>query len=78
VNTYDPADTITYVHLAGTAADRAPAPPATPGCHPLPAGYANQSPRTHLREARTARAGRGDVAGLFCPRAVTALPGRAL
>jgi hypothetical protein len=65
VNIYDPADSIVYVHPTGTAVDRAPAPSDTPGCHQLPDGYANQSPRTHLREGRTARAGRGDIAGPF-------------
>ncbi|MGY1643827.1 hypothetical protein ACI782_22190 [Geodermatophilus sp. SYSU D00703] len=56
MNTYDPADSIRYVHLAPE-----PAPRSTPRveesrCDPLPTGYANQSPRTRLRsDARSAR-----------------------
>jgi hypothetical protein len=48
MNTYDPADRIVYVHLSSPVGSRpAPAVTATP-CAPLPAGYANQSPRTRL------------------------------
>jgi hypothetical protein len=59
VNIYDPSDRMVYVHLSGPATDRTP-PAAEPsdGCHRLPAAYANESPRTLLREARTPRAGR--------------------
>jgi hypothetical protein len=59
VNVYDPADRMIYVHLAGPAADRTPAAAEGPAeCHRLPASYANQSPRTLLRSARTPRADR--------------------
>jgi hypothetical protein len=59
VNVYDPADRMIYVHLAGPAADRTPAPADRPAeCHRLPAAYANQSPRTLLRSARMPRADR--------------------
>jgi hypothetical protein len=45
MRTYDPADSICYVHLA-----QHPAPPryAHEECHPLPAGYANASLRARL------------------------------
>lgn len=59
MNTYDPADSIVYVHLAGTAADRTAAvADIADECHRLPPEYANQSPRTLLRDTRTPRAGR--------------------
>jgi hypothetical protein len=49
MNTYDPSDHIRYVHLSAPAAARsAPAAGAT-ACATLPAGYANQSPRTRLQ-----------------------------
>ena len=49
MNTYDPSDHILYVHLSGPA-DARPTP-ADSGirCTTLPAGYANQSPRTRLQ-----------------------------
>jgi hypothetical protein len=48
MNTYDPSDRILYVHMSGPAEARsAPADSATAGAV-LPAGYANQSPRTRL------------------------------
>ena len=43
MNTYDPATFIRYVHLGG-AVDRAPAVVR------LPVGYADESPRTSLRD----------------------------
>jgi hypothetical protein len=45
MRTYDPADSICYVHLA-----QHPAPPryAHEECHPLPTGYANASLRARL------------------------------
>jgi len=54
MRTYDPADRITYVHLA-----QRPTAPAAPShaheeCHRLPAGYANVSLRTRLAEALAA------------------------
>jgi hypothetical protein len=49
MNIYDPADDIVYLHLSSPVGTRpAPAETATP-CAPLPAGYANQSPRTRLQ-----------------------------
>lgn len=41
---YDPAERIVYVHLASSGHD-----PAPPVLDRLPAGYANQSPRTRVR-----------------------------
>jgi hypothetical protein len=59
VNIYDPADRIVYVHLSGPAADRTPVAADMPAeCHRLPAEYANQSPRTLLRDGRMPRGGR--------------------
>ncbi|SDX30173.1 hypothetical protein SAMN05660209_00087 [Geodermatophilus africanus] len=61
MNTYDPADLTVYVHLAGPAHARSS--PASVGttCTPLPAQYANQSPRTRLPR-RPARTGSGQAA----------------
>ena len=47
MRTYDPADSITYVHLAQHPVT-ATAPHAHDECHRLPAGYANASPRARL------------------------------
>lgn len=43
---YDPAERIVYVHLASPARGHDAAPPVLDR---LPAGYANQSPRTRVR-----------------------------
>ncbi|SDM77038.1 hypothetical protein SAMN05660642_03301 [Geodermatophilus siccatus] len=49
MRTYDPADSITYVHLAPRpAAAAATSPHAHDECHRLPAGYANASLRARL------------------------------
>jgi hypothetical protein len=58
VNTYDPADLTVYVHLAGPARDRSSRVGGGTTCTPLPAQYANQSPRTRLPR-RPARPGTG-------------------
>ena len=42
---YDPAERIVYVHLASSARGH----DAAPVLERLPAGYANQSPRTRVR-----------------------------
>ena len=47
MRTYDPADSITYVHLAQHPVT-ATAPHAHDECHRLPAGYANASLRGRL------------------------------
>jgi len=52
VRTYDPADSITYVHLAQRPAAPATSPHAHDDCHRLPAGYANASPRASLAGRR--------------------------
>lgn len=49
MNTYDPSDHIRYVHLSGPASARSAAAAVASACAPLPAGYANQSPRTRLQ-----------------------------
>ncbi len=51
MNTYDPADGIRYVHLDGQAG-------TLPEVTPLPAGYADQSPRTSLRNRAGGRRSR--------------------
>lgn len=48
MRTYDPADSISYVHLAQHPAASAPSPHADHECHRLPAGYANVSLRARL------------------------------
>jgi hypothetical protein len=65
MNTYDPSDRIRYVHMSGPADARsAPADSATAGTV-LPAGYANQSPRTRLaRRPAPVRRNRAAVAAL--------------
>jgi hypothetical protein len=61
MNTYDPADSIRYVHLAGPAEAPLPLAAAAIACSPLPSGYANQSPVTRLQrrlaQPRLERAG---------------------
>jgi hypothetical protein len=65
MNTYDPSDHIRYVHLSGPADARwTPADSATARTT-LPAGYANQSPRTRLqRRPAHVRGNRTGVASL--------------
>jgi hypothetical protein len=48
VRTYDPADSITYVHLGQRPTAPATAPHTRDECHRLPTGYANASPRARL------------------------------
>ena len=48
MRTYDPADGITYVHLAQHPAAPATPPQARDECHRLPVGYANASLRVRL------------------------------
>ena len=50
MRTYDPADCIRYVHMAGSPA--VPAAPAPEECHALPADYANTSLRDRIGPAR--------------------------
>ena len=50
MRTYDPADSIVYVHLAQSPVS---SPAATAECHRLPAGYANGDLRARLLEPRT-------------------------
>jgi hypothetical protein len=49
MNTYDPSDYIRYIHLSGPADARSAAMDSSPAGITLPAGYANQSPRTRLQ-----------------------------
>ena len=51
MRTYDPADSILYVHLAQDPAVRAAPAPAQDECHRLPADYANASLRPRSRPA---------------------------
>ena len=48
MRTYDPADSITYVHLGQRPTAPAAAPHTRDECHRLPAGYANASLRARL------------------------------
>ncbi|MGY1807015.1 hypothetical protein ACI8AF_06550 [Blastococcus sp. SYSU D00669] len=52
MRTYDPADSIRYVHVATTVAAGVP-----PVEHRLPRGYADQSPRTRLPKPPARRPG---------------------
>ena len=59
MNTYDPMDRIVYRHLdtrhLDTRRDSTPTPVTTTAAiTPLPAGYANGSPRTYLGRTRRA------------------------
>ena len=48
MNIYDPSDRICYVHLSGPAGVRSASMDSSTACVALPAGYANQAPRTRL------------------------------
>ena len=48
MNTYDPMDRIVYRHIEQQPIGYSVPVPSTRGVHPLPAGYANGSPRTYL------------------------------
>jgi hypothetical protein len=52
VRTYDPADSITYVHLAAGPAAPATSRQVPDECHRLPAGYPNASPGARLAGRR--------------------------
>ena len=79
MNIYDPADSIRYVHPTGTAVRTPDAAESVPECHRLPAEYANQSPRTLLRNGRTPRAtGTGRSSGERPTRRAAQLPERAV
>jgi hypothetical protein len=54
VNTYDPMDCIVYRHLDARTGSRSAADAAARSMNELPSGYANDSPRTHLRRTGTA------------------------
>ena len=49
MNTYDPSDHIRYVHLSAPGDARTSPAYGRLACTTLPAGYANQSPRTRLQ-----------------------------
>ena len=51
MNIYDPMDRIVYRHL-DSRREPVPASVTTSTTHPLPAGYANGSPRTYLGRTR--------------------------
>ena len=51
MRTYDPADSILYVHLAQDPAVRVAPAPVQEECHRLPADYANASLRPRSRPA---------------------------
>ena len=53
MRTYDPAESILYVHLAPGPVAAAVPPHARDECHRLPAGYPNASPRSRLGPPRT-------------------------
>ena len=48
MRTYDPADSITYLHLAQRPTAPVTSPHAHDECHRLPAGYPNASLRARL------------------------------
>lgn len=52
MNTYDPADSIHYVHLDRRDAPSTPRVEIGTRCTMLPTGYANRSPGTYLGRAR--------------------------
>ncbi|SDO20404.1 hypothetical protein SAMN05428965_3158 [Geodermatophilus sp. DSM 45219] len=54
MRTYDPADSIDYVHLAQHPAASATSPHTHHECHRLPDGYANVSLRARLGGRRLA------------------------
>lgn len=56
MRTYDPADSILYVHLAQQPAVPAERRHAHDECHRLPADYPNTSLRARIGEPRTAGA----------------------
>ncbi|HYX95888.1 MAG TPA: hypothetical protein VE823_12540 [Geodermatophilus sp.] len=65
MNTYDPSDHIRYVHLSGPASARSAAAADAITCTELPAGYADQSPRTRLQRRPASSVGtRAGVAPL--------------
>jgi hypothetical protein len=49
MNIYDPSDYIRYIHLSGPSQARSAAVDSAPAGIRLPAGYADQSPRTRLQ-----------------------------
>ncbi len=55
MRTYDPMDSIVYVHVDTRDVDRRPSVGGTDVLHRLPGGYANGSPRTYLRSPRRTR-----------------------
>jgi hypothetical protein len=48
MRTYDPADSILYVHLAPQPTASRPVPDSVSSCSRLPAGYANEAPQVRL------------------------------
>ena len=52
MRTYDPADCILYVPMAGGAAVSPEPAPSPEECHPLPADYANASLRDRIGPPR--------------------------
>jgi hypothetical protein len=56
MRTYDPADSIRYVHLAPQPTARRPVSDARSSCSRLPTGYANQAPQVRLGGTPRSRA----------------------
>ena len=56
MRTYDPAESILYVHLAPQPTAHRPVPDAGSSCSRLPAGYANQAPQVQLGGTSRSRA----------------------
>jgi hypothetical protein len=64
MNTYDPSNRILYIHMSGPADARSASADSGTACT-LPAGYANQSPRTRLqRRPARIRGNRAAIASL--------------
>ena len=65
MKTYDPSNCILYIHMSGPADARSASADSGTACTTLPAGYANQSPRTRLqRRPAHVRGNRAAIASL--------------
>ena len=77
MRTYDPADSILYVHLAPQPTAHRPVSDAGSSCSRLPAGYANEAPRVRLGGTSPSRAVPAAPAVGGPPPLLVVLPGGA-